>query len=146
MSARIDYDKIAPDAIKALLGLQKFVNNSGLEESLLNLVMLRASQINGCGYCVDLHCADARKNGETERRLQAVCVWQETPFFTDRERAALKWAEAVTLLSESHAPDDIYQEMRKHFDEKSAVDLTMAIIAINSWNRLAVSFRKSPKK
>ncbi len=144
MSIRIDYDKVAPEAVKAVLGLQKFVNNTGLEESLLNLVMLRVSQINGCAYCVDVHCADARKNGETERRLQAVCVWQESPFFTDRERAALAWAEAVTLLSETHAPDDIYQEVRGHFDEKSTVDLTMAVITINSWNRLAVSFRKLP--
>lgn len=144
MSIRIDYDKVAPEAVKAVLGLQKFVNNTGLEESLLNLVMLRVSQINGCAYCVDVHCADARKNSETERRLQAVCVWQESPFFTDRERAALAWAEAITLLSETHAPDGIYQEVRGHFDEKSTVDLTMAIITINSWNRLAVSFRKLP--
>ncbi len=145
MSVRIDYDKIAPEAVKAVLGLQKFVNNTGLEESLLNLVLLRVSQINGCAYCVDVHCAEARKSGETERRLQAVCVWQESPFFTDREQAALAWAEAVTLLSETHVPDNIYQQVRDHFDEKSTVDLTMAVITINSWNRLAVSFRKLPK-
>lgn len=146
MDIRIDYDKIAPEAVKAVLGLQKFVNSTGLEESLLNLVMLRVSQINGCAYCVDVHCAEARKIGESERRLQAVCVWHESPFFTDRERAALAWAEAVTLLSQTHAPENIYQEVRQYFDEKSTVDLTMAIITINSWNRLAVSFRKLPKK
>jgi alkylhydroperoxidase family enzyme len=102
--------------------------------------------MNGCAYCVDLHCADARKNGESERRLQAVCVWQESPFFTERECAAFAWAEAITLLSFTHAPENVYQEVRKYFEEKATVDLTMAIIAINSWNRLAVSFRKSPKK
>lgn len=142
---RIDYDQVAPEAVKTMLVLEKFVNNSGLEKSLLDLVKLRVSQMNGCAYCVDVHCSDARKHGETEQRLQAVCVWQESPFFTERERAALAWAETVTLLSETHAPDDIYQQVRKHFDEKATVDLTMAIITINSWNRLAVSFRKLPK-
>jgi AhpD family alkylhydroperoxidase len=146
MNPRIDYDNIAPEAVRAVMGLQKFVNGAHLDKSLVNLVMLRVSQINGCAYCVDMHCADARKDGESERRIQAVCVWQESPFFTDCERAALAWAEAVTLLSETHAPDDIYQEVRKYFDEKSTVDLTLAIITINSWNRLAVSFRKLPQK
>lgn len=142
MSARIDYYKTSPEAIKAMLELEKFVNHCGLEKSLLELVKLRASQINGCAYCVDVHTKDARKNGETEQRLSAVTVWHESPLFTDRERAALAWTEAVTLLSETHAPDNIYQEVCKHFSEKETVDLTMAIITINSWNRLAVSFRK----
>ena len=146
MNMRIDYDQIAPQAVKAVLELEKFVNNSGLEKSLLDLVKIRASQINGCAYCIDVHCSDARKHGESERRLQAICVWQESPFFTAQERAALAWAEAITLLSSTHAPDDIYVELRKYFDEKATIDLTMAIITINSWNRLAVSFRKLPKK
>ncbi len=144
MSSRIDYYKVSPDVVKAMVGLENVVNKSGLERSLLDLVKLRASQINGCAFCVDTHCADARKNGESERRLYAVAVWRETSFFTDRERAALAWTEAVTLLSETHAPDDIYQEVLKYFNEKEAVDLTFAIITINGWNRLAVSFRKSP--
>jgi len=142
MDSRIDYSKIAPDAVKAMIGLEGYVNKCGLEKSLLELIKLRASQINGCAYCVDLHTADARKQGESERRLYAVVVWQESPLFTERERAALAWTEAVTLLSETHAPNDIYQEVLRHFNEKETVDLTMAIITINSWNRLAVSFRK----
>lgn len=145
MSSRIDYYKISPDVIKAMIELENVVNKSGLERSLLDLVKLRASQINGCAFCVDTHCADARKNGESERRLYAVAVWRETPFFTDRERAALAWTEAVTLLSDNHAPDELYQEVLKYFNEKETVDLTFAIITINGWNRLAVSFRKLPK-
>lgn len=144
MSSRIDYYKISPDAVKAMIGLENYVNKSGLERSLLDLVKLRASQINGCAFCVDTHCSEARKNGESERRLYAVAVWRETSFFTDRERAALAWTEAVTLLSETHAPDDVYQELVKFFNEKETVDLTMAIITINGWNRLSVSFRKAP--
>lgn len=144
MSSRIDYYKTSPEVIKAMMGLENTVNKSGLEKSLLDLVKLRASQINGCAYCVDIHSADARKNGESERRLYAVAVWRETPFFTDKERAALAWTEAVTLLPETHAPDDLYQEILKYFNEKEAVDLTFAIITINAWNRLAVSFRKTP--
>lgn len=144
MNLRIDYYKTSPDAVKAMIGLENFVNKSGLERSLLDLVKLRASQMNGCAFCVDTHCSEARKNGESERRLYAVAVWRETSFFTDRERAALAWTEAVTLLSETHAPDDVYQEVVKFFNEKEIVDLTMAIITINGWNRLAVSFRKTP--
>lgn len=112
---------------------------------MLELIKLRASQINGCAYCVDVHVADARKIGESERRLHSVVVWKESPFFTDRERAAFAWTEALTLLSETHAPEEVYQEVLKYFSEKETVDLTMAIIAINGWNRLAVSFRKLPK-
>jgi AhpD family alkylhydroperoxidase len=145
MSERIDYENVAPDAVKSMFPLEGYVNKSGLEKSLLELIKLRASQINGCAYCVDLHVADAHKAGESERRLHSVVVWRESPFFTAKERAALAWTEALTLLSETHAPDDIYQEVLKNFGEKEAVDLTMAIIAINGWNRLAVGFRKSPK-
>lgn len=144
MSSRIDYYKVAPDVVKTIYNLDLYISKSGLEKSLIELVKLRASQINDCAYCVDIHCSDARKAGESERRLYAVAVWQESPFFTPRERAALAWTEAVTLLSETHAPDDIYKEVLNHFSEKETVDLTLAIIAINSWNRLAVSFRKVP--
>ncbi|MCE0723239.1 MULTISPECIES: carboxymuconolactone decarboxylase family protein [Legionella] len=143
MNTRIDFNKF-PGAIQAILGLEKYVNSSDLEKPLLELVKLRASQINGCAYCVDMHTTDAKKEGESDRRLHAVVVWRETPFFTPRERAALAWTEAVTLLSETHAPDDIYNEVLTCFSEKELIDLTMAIITINSWNRMAVSFRKSP--
>lgn len=144
MDSRIDLYKAAPDAIKAMLGVEQYVNRCGLEKTLLNLVKLRASQINGCVYCVDLHSTEAQKEGESERRLHSVVVWRESPFFTTRERAALAWTEAVTLLSETHVPDDVYQEALTCFSEKELIDLTMAIIAINSWNRLSVSFRKLP--
>ncbi|HHF7365202.1 TPA: carboxymuconolactone decarboxylase family protein [Legionella bozemanae] len=142
-NTRIDFNKF-PDAIQAIFALEKYVNSSGLEKSLLELVKLRASQINGCAYCVDMHTADAKKEGESDRRLHAVVVWRETPFFTPRERAALAWTEAVTLLSETHAPDALYNELLTCFNEKEVIDLTMAIVTINSWNRMAVSFRKSP--
>lgn len=145
-SSRLDYFKISPDAIKAMMGLENFVNNCGLEKPLLELVKLRVSQINGCAFCVDKHSDDALKLGESPRRLNAVAVWGETPFFTDRERAALAWAEAVTLLPTTHAPDHLYQDVIKNFTEKETVDLTTAIVTINSWNRLAVSFRKTPVK
>lgn len=144
MKPRIEYNTIAPDAVSAMLGLEKYVRQSGLQASLLELVKLRASQINGCAYCVDMHTKDARARGESEQRLYAVVVWRETPFFTDRERAALAWTEAVTQVSWDHVPDDVYDLTRKHFNEKELVDLTMAIIAINGWNRLAISFRTVP--
>jgi AhpD family alkylhydroperoxidase len=141
---RINYEQTSPEAVRALMHLEGFIIKTGLDKKLLALIKLRASQINGCGYCVDMHSAEAIKAGESERRLHAVAVWRETPFFTDKERAALAWSEAVTLLSETHAPDDVYQEVIKHFNEKETVDLTMAIITINAWNRIAVSFRKMP--
>lgn len=145
MTSRINYYHASPEAMQAMMGLERFVNQCGLDETLLNLVKLRASQINGCAYCVDLHCAEAKKAGESERRLHAVVVWRETPFFTERERAALAWTEAVTLLPATHAPDALYQELRMHFAEKETVDLTVAIATINAWNRIAVSFRQGPK-
>ena len=145
MSSRINYMKASPEAVKAMMGLESFINQCGLDKTLLNLIKLRASQINGCSYCVDLHSSEARKEGESERRLSAVVAWQETSFFTARERAALAWAEAVTLLAKTHAPDDLYQELTQHFSEKEAVDLTVAIATINAWNRIAVSFRSSPR-
>jgi AhpD family alkylhydroperoxidase len=118
--------------------------NSGLEPSLVELIKLRASLINGCAYCIDMHTKDTRAEGETEQRLYVVSAWRETPFFTDRERAALEWTEAVTLVSQDHVPDSVYERARQHFTEKELVDLTMAIIAINGWNRLAISFRTVP--
>ncbi|HVB99556.1 MAG TPA: carboxymuconolactone decarboxylase family protein [Candidatus Dormibacteraeota bacterium] len=141
MQPRMDYTKVAPEAIAALRGVEDYVRQCGLERSLVELVKLRASQINGCAYCVDMHTKDARTLGETEQRLYAVAVWQETPFFSERERAALAWAEAVTLVSASRVPDAVYDQARRHFNGKELMDLTVAIIAINGWNRLAVSFR-----
>ncbi len=144
MQSRIDYDKIAPDAVKALLGLEAYLRRCGLEPGLLDLVKLRASQINGCAYCIDMHTKDARARGETEQRLFTLAVWREAPFFTDRECAALSWTEAVTEVACTHVPDAVYEQARRHFSEKELVDLTVAVIAINSWNRLAISFRMVP--
>src|SRR5579863_6818679 len=133
---RIDYYKISPEAVKSMMGLEQFVNNCIIEKPLLELIKLRASQINGCAYCVNLHTIAATKAGESAQRLHAIAVWQESPFFSKRERAALAWTEAVTLLTQTHAPDSIYQEVIQNFNEKETVDLTMAIITINAWNRL----------
>ncbi len=141
MQQRLNYSKVAPEGTEGLQKLEKYVKNSGLEADLIELVKLRASQINGCAYCIDMHTKDARTNGESEQRLYAVSAWHEAPFYSERERAALAWTEAVTLISKDHVPDETYAEARKHFSEKELVDLTLAIIAINSWNRLAVSFR-----
>ncbi|MBV6433795.1 MAG: hypothetical protein IANPNBLG_04022 [Bryobacteraceae bacterium] len=141
MQPRLDYRKVAPGAIEAMLAVERYVRNSGLDARLLELVRLRASQLNGCAYCVDMHTKDARAEGETEQRLYAVSVWKEAPFFTARERAALAWTEAVTLLSHDHVPDQAYETACREFSAKELADLTMAVIAINGWNRLAVSFR-----
>ncbi len=138
---RAEYKKIAPGAIAAMWEVENYVRRCGLEPSLLELVTLRASQINGCAYCVDMHTKDARIAGESEQRLYAVSVWREAPFFSPRERAALAWAEGVTQISEHHVPDDLYEFARQHFSEKELVNLTMAVIAINGWNRLAITFR-----
>ena len=141
MQPRLDFYKASPDAAKAMLALEAAVKSLGLEPSLLELVKLRASQINGCGYCVDLHSRDARKLGESERRLYALTVWRETPLFTERERAALAWTEALTRIAETRAPDADYAWLSSQFTERERVDLTLAINAINSWNRLAIGFR-----
>ena len=141
MQPRLDFYKASPDAAKAMLALEAAVKSLGLEPSLLELVKLRASQINGCGYCVDMHSRDARKHGESERRLYAIAVWREAPFFTERERAALAWTEALTRISETRAPDADYEWLSHQFTERERVDLTLAINAINSWNRLAIGFR-----
>ncbi|MGM5470291.1 carboxymuconolactone decarboxylase family protein [Flavobacteriaceae bacterium LMO-SS05] len=144
MKQRLNYSQIAPDALKGMLELENYVSNSGLEKTLYELVKTRASQINGCAFCLDMHTKDARKAGETEQRLYTLSAWRETPFYTERERAALEWTEALTLISETDVPDALYESVRKHFDEKELVTLTMAIIAINGWNRLAISFRNVP--
>ncbi|KAA1011987.1 carboxymuconolactone decarboxylase family protein [Paraburkholderia panacisoli] len=144
MEQRLDFYKANPAAIKALIGVEERIGKSALEKSLTELVRLRASQINGCAYCVDMHTSDARKGGETERRLATVVVWRETPFFTDRERAALEWTEALTLVSQDHVPDAVWNAVRPHFSDEELVDLTLLVSAINAWNRFAISFRKMP--
>jgi AhpD family alkylhydroperoxidase len=144
MQARIDYTKASPEAAKAMFGLEKYLRGCGLEHSLLLLVKMRASQINGCAYCLDMHSKDARADGETEQRLYTLNAWRETPFFTDRERAALAWTEALTRIADTHAPDDVFQEVREQFDEKELIDLTLAIVTINSWNRIAIGLRMPP--
>ncbi|MGM3274798.1 carboxymuconolactone decarboxylase family protein [Ralstonia sp. 24A2] len=144
MEPRLDFYKANPTAIQAMMSLEKTLSKSPLEKPLTELVRLRASQINGCAYCVDLHTSDARKGGEDGRRLATVSVWHETPFFTDRERAALAWTEAVTLVAETRVPDDVWQAVRAQFSDAELVDLTLLVSTINAWNRLAISFRKLP--
>jgi AhpD family alkylhydroperoxidase len=141
MKERIDYRKVAPEAYKAMLGIEAYVRGSGLDRSLLELVKTRVSQINGCAHCLDMHTKEARAAGETEQRLYLLPAWREAPFYSDRERAALVWAEALTQISTNDVPDELYVEARRHFDKKALVDLTLAIIGINGWNRLAVPFR-----
>lgn len=144
MTQRIDYQAAGPQALQAMLGLEGAVRKSGLEAPLLDLVRMRSSQINGCAYCIDMHSKDARTEGETEQRLYALSAWRETPFFTERERAALAWTEALTLISESDVSDELFAETRKQFSESEIVALTLAIVAINGWNRFAISFRAVP--
>ena len=144
MTRRIDHARVAPEAVRAMTGLETYVRRSGLEPALVELVKLRASFMNGCSYCVDMHTKDARLAGETEQRLYAVPVWRETPVFTPRERAALAWTESVTALAVTGVPDEAYDDVRAQFSEEEIVALTMAIVAINGWNRIAVSFRAEP--
>jgi AhpD family alkylhydroperoxidase len=134
----------APDSMKPLMALEAQVQASGLEKPLIELVKTRASQINGCAYCINMHTQDARKNGETEQRLYLLDAWRESPVYTDRERAALAWTEALTLISQTHAPDDVYDGVRAHFSEAETVNLTMLIVGINGWNRIAIGFRFVP--
>jgi AhpD family alkylhydroperoxidase len=144
MQPRIAYNKYSPNALHAMFALEKHLKSSAIEEKLLHLVKLRASQINGCAYCIDMHSKDARSAGDTEQRLYALNAWRETPFFTARECAALAWTEALTLVSQNHAPDDLYDSTRKEFTEQELVDLTYAIATINAWNRLAIAMRAVP--
>jgi AhpD family alkylhydroperoxidase len=141
MTPRLHWAKVAPDAYRAMFALETYARSTGLEPSLYELVKLRASYVNGCAFCVDMHSKDARADGETEQRIYAIPVWRETPFFTPRERAALAWTEAVTELGPHGVPDDVYAEASAHFSEAELVHLTMCIIAINGWNRLGVAFR-----
>lgn len=141
MHQRLDYKSASPEAFKAVLDLELKIHHLGLEESLLELVKTRASQINGCAWCLDMHTKDARARGETEQRLYLLTAWREAPFYTDRERAALAWTEAVTEIAGHGVPDEVYDEARRQFSEKELVDLTAAIIAINGWNRLNVAFQ-----
>jgi AhpD family alkylhydroperoxidase len=144
MAPRIDISKVSPDAYRAIMGVELFARRSGLEHSLLDLVRLRASYMNGCAYCVDMHSKDARLAGETEQRIYAVPVWRETGFYTDRERAALAYTEAVTALGHGGVSDEVYGEAAAEFTEAEMVALTMAIVAINSWNRVVIPFRVEP--
>ncbi len=145
MSQRLNYVKASPDGFKAMRQLQAHVDDCGLEHPLLELVKMRASQINGCAYCLDMHSKDARAAGVTEQRLYLLDAWRESPFYSERERAALAWTEALPRTSKTRdVPDALYDEVRKQFDDKELVDLTLAIIAINGWNRLAIPFRSEP--
>jgi AhpD family alkylhydroperoxidase len=144
MKPRLNAFQVAPETMKALGALETHVQGSGLEKSLVELVKTRASQINGCAFCINMHTQDARKQGETEQRLYLLNAWRESPVYTDRERAALAWTEAVTLVSETHVPDDVYNEVRSQFSEQETVNLTMLVATINAWNRISVSFRALP--
>ncbi len=145
MQPRLDAKSVSPAAYQAMLGLEGFIRKqSAIEPSLMELVKMRASQINGCAFCIDMHSKDAREAGETEQRLYALSAWRETPFFTARERAALAWTEALTLVSQGHVPDAVYEEVKPHFTDEELVNLSMVVITINGWNRLAIAFRMIP--
>ena len=141
MEPRIDYEHASPQALKAMFNLQGAVNRSGLETSIQEFVKLRASQINGCAYCVDMHFKDAKAHGENLEKLNLVCVWREAPHFSERERAALLWTETLTRIADQGVPDDVFDEVRQQFSEEELVNLTLAVITINAWNRIAISFR-----
>ena len=145
MGSRIEFAKASPEAYQAMLTLSKYTNECGLEHSLLELVKTRASQINGCAFCLQMHTRDARKLGETEERLHLLSAWREAPIYTPRECAALAWTEALTLLTDGHAPDEIYAQVRAKFSEAEIAKLTLAIAVINSWNRIAVGLRFATK-
>ena len=144
MEHSLDYGKVLPEGMKAIYALDRYSANSGLEPSLLELIKLRASQINGCAYCVDMHSKDARTKGETEQRLYGLSVWRETPYYTDRERAALAFTEAVTLIADRHVPDEVYEQARQQFNDEELVKLMVGIVIINTWNRFAITFRDVP--
>ncbi len=144
MEPRLNFYKSGPEAMKAMTGLEQQIARSGLEKLLMELVRLRVSQINGCAYCIDVHTSDARKAGEDERRLAMVAVWRETPFFSDRERAGLEWAESVTQVADTRVPDDVWERVQPQFTPAELVDPTLLINTINAWNRFAIAFRKLP--
>ncbi len=144
MEPRFDYAKVAPGVYQAMIGLERYLHQCGLEESLLHLVKLRSSQINGCAYCLDIHWKDLRAIGESEQRLYSLDAWEESPFYSDRERAALVWTEAVTRVADTHVPESVYKEARQHFSEAELANLTLAIATINGWNRLSIAARTVP--
>jgi AhpD family alkylhydroperoxidase len=144
MQPRLDYQQASPKGVQAMFQLERSVRESGLEPKLLELIKTRASQMNGCAYCIDMHTKDARAHGETEQRLFALSAWREAPFFTEKERAALKWTEAITDIQRGHAADDVFEEVRKHFADAELMSLTLAITTINAWNRIAIAFRLVP--
>jgi AhpD family alkylhydroperoxidase len=141
MAPRIDYTKVGSGALRAMYGLEKYLAESSIEKPLRELIKVRASQINGCAYCIDMHWKDARAGGETEQRLYGLVAWREAPYYTERERAALAWTEELTLIAEHHVSDKLYEQTRRQFSEQELVDLTLAVVTINAWNRIAISFR-----
>jgi AhpD family alkylhydroperoxidase len=144
MKARINVAAVSPGAYRAMLGLEKYLSECGLEEGLLHLIKLRASQLNGCAYCIDMHWKDARALGETEQRLYGLNAWEESPYYTARERAAFSWTESLTNLGEGHVPDSVYEAVKPHFSEQELADLTLAVVTINAWNRIAIASRTVP--
>jgi AhpD family alkylhydroperoxidase len=144
MKPRIDYYKLAPDGIKAMVGLETYLAKCGLDTKLVHLLKLRASQINGCAYCLDMHWKDLAAAGETEQRMYSLDAWRECPYYTDRERAALEWLEAITLVTEGHVPDAVFEGVRAQFSEKEIADLMLAAVTINAWNRISIAMRTVP--
>jgi AhpD family alkylhydroperoxidase len=144
MESRMDIGKMEPNAFKAMMELENYIEGTDIDKTLLELIKIRASQINGCAFCIDMHTKDARKHGETEQRIYALNAWRETPFFTSEERAVLSLTESVTFISEDHVPDEIYEEASRYFDQKQLAQIIMAIITINAWNRLAITTRMVP--
>ena len=144
MEPRIDFYRLSPEGYKAMLGLEHYLSKSTVEKKLLHLIKLRVSQINGCAFCLDMHWKDLKVEGETEQRMYSLDAWRETSYYTDRERAALAWAEAVTNITDGHAPDELFEEARQYFSEQEMADLTLAVTAINSWNRISIAFRVVP--
>jgi AhpD family alkylhydroperoxidase len=141
---RVNYQQASPQGVQAMYQLERVVRNSGLDRKMLELIKTRASQMNGCAFCIDMHTKDARQLGETEQRLYGLSAWRETPFYTDKERAALAWTEALTNIQDGHAPDDVFEEVSRHFAETELMNLTLAITTINAWNRIAIGFRLVP--
>jgi AhpD family alkylhydroperoxidase len=144
MQPRIDYTKLSPGGYKAMLGLELYLNHSSLEKKLLHMIKLRVSQINGCAFCLDMHWKDLQAEGESEQRMYSLDAWRETDYYSDRERAALAWAEAVTKVTEGHVSDEVFEATRQHFSDQEMADLTFAVVAINGWNRLSIAFRVVP--
>ena len=144
MQPRINIKSASPGALNAMLGLEAYLGQCGLDATLLDLIKLRVSQINGCAYCIDMHWKDLRAAGETEQRLYGLDAWRESPYYTERERAALAWAEAVTRVTEGHVPDEVFEEAHRHFNDEELANLTLGVVAINGWNRLSIAYRTTP--